>query len=101
MNRVEEELKQTQGNIPLTPIPTAVKPYKLVFMDYSMPIMDGIQTTKQIVQSLTTMGLDPNNTEQSPYICCLSAYSEPTFVERAKAAGMHDYMTKPAQIQKI
>ena len=47
------------------------------------------------------MGLDPNNTEQSPYICCLSAYSEQTFVERAKAAGMHDFMTKPAQIQKI
>ena len=51
-------------------------PYKLIFMDYSMPIIDGLQATECIQESVKKRGLDLNNFDQSPYICCLSAYSD-------------------------
>ena len=72
------------------------KPYRLIFMDYSMPILDGIQTTRLIQQLMVDRGLDPNNINECPYICCLSAYVEDSYVENALSAGMHNFMTKPA-----
>lgn len=74
-----------------------LKPYKLIFMDYSMPIMNGLETTKEIVKAVKERGLDPKNFNESPYICCLSAYEEQNFVDKAMNAGMHNFMTKPAQ----
>ena len=61
-----------------------------------MPIMDGIQTTESIIELIIERGYDPRNLNESPYICCVSAYSENNYVERAKRAGMHSYLTKPA-----
>ena len=72
------------------------KPYRLIFMDYSMPIRDGIKTTKLIQQLMVDRGLDPNNINECPYICCLSAYADASYVENAIMAGMHNFMTKPA-----
>ena len=65
-------------------------------MDYSMPLIDGIQTTDCILKSVKKRGLDHLNFNESPYICCLSAYTDQTYVDKALQAGMHDYMTKPA-----
>ena len=42
-------------------------------------------------------GLDPSNLSQWPYICCLSAYDDANYIENAISAGMHNFMTKPAQ----
>ena len=47
--------------------------YKLIMMDYSMPICDGPTTTIAIREILTARGI---SRDQQPFICCLSAYSE-------------------------
>ena len=73
------------------------KPYRLIFMDYSMPILDGIKTTKLIIRFMKERGLDPRNLSECPYICCLSAYDDARYIEKAINAGMHNFMTKPAQ----
>lgn len=65
-------------------------------MDYSMPLIDGIEATDRILEFLKKHGLDLLNFNVSPYICCLSAYTDQTYVDKALQAGMHDYMTKPA-----
>ena len=78
-----------------------LKPYKLIFMDYSMPILNGLKTTQQIIKYVKERGLDPQNHNEGPYICCLSAYEEQSFVERAYQAGMHNFMTKPAQVNEL
>ena len=75
--------------------------YKLIFMDYSMPIMDGLETTSKIVEFLNEKGLDTADFDKSPYICCLSAYSEPRFAEKALEVGMHNFMTKPAKMMDV
>lgn len=73
-----------------------LQPYRLIFMDYSMPLMDGIETTQAIIEAVRERGYDPRNTNESPYICCLSAYDEESYIEKAMKAGMHQFMTKPA-----
>ena len=65
-------------------------------MDYSMPLIDGIETTERIIEYMKKRGLDVLNLNESPYICCLSAYTDQAYIDKALQAGMHDYMTKPA-----
>ena len=61
-----------------------------------MPIMDGIETTERIIEGIRERGYDPRNLNESPYICCLSAHTENSYIEKAKSAGMHNFLTKPA-----
>ena len=46
-------------------------------------------------------GLDPSNLSECPYICCLSAYDEASYIEKAIDAGMHNFMAKPAEHQDL
>ena len=62
--------------------------YDLIFMDIQMPVMDGYTATKEI----RAAGYDQLN------ICGLSANALKEDYERAIAAGMNDYLTKPLQI---
>ena len=78
-----------------------VQQYKLIFMDFSMPILDGLETTSLIKQFMLDQGLDPCNFATSPYICCLSSYAEQSYITRAMDSGMHDFMTKPAQLKTV
>ena len=73
-----------------------LQPYKLIFMDYSMPILNGIESTKLIRKCVREYGYDPDNKAESPYICCLSAYNEQSYIDKAFEAGMDNFMTKPA-----
>ena len=56
----------------------------LVLMDISLPIMDGYEATRNIRKTFPSMP-----------IIGLSAHAMQGDIEKAKAAGCTDYMTKP------
>ena len=61
----------------------------VIFMDCEMPVMDGYQATREIRRMETQLGRSP------AYIIGLSAHAVAEYVERAMAAGMNDYLSKP------
>ena len=66
------------------------KPYNLIFMDIHMPVMDGIEATRNIIQ------LD----KQTPIIG-LTANIMVTDFEKYKALGMRDCLGKPFTSQEL
>ena len=64
--------------------------YDMVFMDCQMPVMDGLEATRQIrtlEKSEPTRGHTP--------IVALTAHSFDGYRDECIAVGMDDYMTKP------
>lgn len=64
-----------------------VKPYDVIFMDISMPVLDGIQATTAI-----RTGDGPN--AQTPIIA-LTAHALPDDINRFTQAGINTTLTKP------
>ena len=64
--------------------------YKVILLDFSMPVMDGPATAMELRRVIAESGI-----EEQPYICCCSAYTEDNFIEEAFEAGMDKYFTKP------
>ncbi|CAK79834.1 unnamed protein product (macronuclear) [Paramecium tetraurelia] len=58
--------------------------YKLIFMDVEMPVMNGMQTTKQLL-----------NINPKQLIVGCSGYSDVQEKQKCLEAGMVDYLTKP------
>lgn len=75
------------GEIALTK--TLENQYDLVFMDIEMPVMGGLEATKQINQELG---------DQAPPIVALTAHAMDGDRERFIDAGMSDYLTKPIDV---
>ena len=69
--------------------------FDLILMDCEMPNLDGYTATQRLRQW--------EQTHQRPpvYICGVSAHALPEFRERALAAGMDHFVTKPLQIQTL
>lgn len=78
------------GEIALTK--TLENQYDLVFMDIEMPVMGGLEATKQINQELG---------DQAPPIVALTAHAMDGDRERFMDAGMSDYLTKPIDVQAL
>ena len=55
-------------------------------MDYSMPEMDGVETTMAILRLCAEKASLINNAQ--PYVCCLSAYQDNTYMAKAMKYGM-------------
>ncbi|GAP62962.1 hypothetical protein ARMA_1385 [Ardenticatena maritima] len=68
-------------------------PYDIIFMDIQMPVMDGIQATRQIRARLPK--------EQQPWIIAMTAYALRGDRERFLQSGMDDYLAKPVQLQEL
>lgn len=66
--------------------------YDMVFMDYQMPIMNGLEASTKIKS--TKKGKEVR-------IIGLSANVFKEDIEKAYAAGMDDYLTKPIKIQDL
>jgi len=78
----------------------AVKSYKdnlfdIIFMDIQMPIMDGVEATKAILEYEREEKLD-----HVPIIA-LTANASPGDKDRYLNAGMDDYATKPLDVEVI
>ena len=70
---------------------TSKPTYDLVFMDVQMPVMDGYEATQKIRE----LGYS------ELVICGLSANAMKQDKEKAEAAGMTDYLTKPIESEKL
>lgn len=68
-------------------------PYNLIFMDWEMPELDGVEATRRI-RSL-------NNKIQQPWIIALTANASASHKETCIEAGMNDYLSKPVSIDQI
>ena len=64
-------------------------PYEVILMDLQMPVMDGLEATRQIRGSP-----GPNRRTR---IIGLTAAVGPVFEAQCRAAGMDDYLGKPVQ----
>jgi len=62
--------------------------YELIFMDIQMPVMDGIECTKEIRK------FELQENKYTPIIA-FTAYSTPEYKNAYAKAGMDDFMTKP------
>ena len=68
-------------------------PYALILMDMQMPIMDGLEATRQI-----RAGTGPNT--QTPIIA-LTANAMQSDRDACRAAGMNDFLSKPFNKQAL
>ncbi len=68
--------------------------YDLIFMDIQMPVMDGLEATRQIRKL-------EGNTKDRVKIIALTANSQKQDKEDCLAAGMDDYINKPFNVKKF
>lgn len=69
--------------------------FGLILMDLTLPLMNGIEVTKKIRELEASLKVSPT------VIVGLSAHTDEKLIEGAKQAGMNDYLTKPASMEKI
>ena len=67
--------------------------YDLVFMDVQMPVMDGLEATRQIRQRWPA--------ERQPRIVAMTANALQSDREACLQAGMDDYLRKPVQAKEL
>ena len=69
--------------------------YGLIFMDCSMPIMDGYESTDLIRQ------FNKNHKIQQPKIIACTGHTEQEFVKKAWRYQMDEIIPKPANVEAI
>ncbi|KAI9220093.1 hypothetical protein BC828DRAFT_384371 [Blastocladiella britannica] len=71
----------------------------ICFMDVSMPIMDGLDATRAILTRAQQRG--SKHQDGRPFICAMTASALPEERNTCLAAGMHDFVAKPARRQDL
>ncbi|WP_040950661.1 response regulator [Gorillibacterium massiliense] len=67
--------------------------YDLILMDMLMPVMDGIEATRQIHRDFADGG--------RPIIIAMTASAMPEDERKCLEAGMDDYISKPFKIETV
>ena len=70
------------------------KPYDLVFMDMEMPVMDGLDSTREIKSIEKKLS-------KMPVIIAMTANALPGDRERCLEAGMDDFISKPITVESV
>ncbi len=86
MTFVVSDRSSGQAAVEAVSMAAAAEPYEIVFLDWLMPGMDGIETARQIL----SLGLSP-----SPHLVIITADSSEQLLGRATAAGIRDILLKP------
>ena len=73
--------------------------YKLILLDYSMSDLDGPQVASAIREHFETS--DWLCTRHRPYICCVTAYQEASFKNKAFSSGMDRFVSKPVSNDQL
>ncbi len=69
--------------------------YDVVLMDVQMPVMDGLQASRNILSNCRRQQARP------PHIIALTANAMEGDREQCMAAGMRDYMSKPVNVEQL
>lgn len=77
------------------------EPFSSVLMDIQMPIMDGIQATKELRALGAGAGAGPLSAMKDLPIIALTASAISGDREKAIEAGMNSYLVKPLQADKL
>jgi CheY-like chemotaxis protein len=83
------------GLIALNKYKEAPHLYKFVLMDISMPVMDGIDSTKHIRAFEQQKSLAPVT------ILAITGVASAAMKKQALAAGMDNYLIKPLSLQQL
>jgi CheY-like chemotaxis protein len=75
---------------------SAEKQYDIIFMDWCMPVMDGLQSTKLIVARRTKQPQSPH-----PRIVFLTAHALEDYRKNAAEAGGDGFISKPFKAAAI
>ncbi|KNE62461.1 hypothetical protein AMAG_07677 [Allomyces macrogynus ATCC 38327] len=67
--------------------------FDVVFMDVSMPVMDGLEATRRIRHARSTQAA----ATVSPWICAMTASALPDEQTACQEAGMDDFVPKPVK----
>jgi CheY-like chemotaxis protein len=67
------------------------RPYDVIFMDVQMPVMDGLNATREIRRRWP----------QGPKIVAMTALAQEADRERCLCAGMDSYIAKPAKMEEL
>ncbi len=70
----------------------AATPYDLILMDLHMPVMDGLEATRQLRR---------READRPPYVCALTANASESGRDECLEAGMDDFLTKPMQVDRL
>ena len=65
--------------------------YKLIIMDFAMPVCNGVDATVRIKKYLSER-VEPSKIS---FICCLTSYKDRSFKDEAIGSGMDGFITKP------
>ncbi len=84
-----EVIQAASGNEALYELRTALssKPFQLVFMDFNMPAMNGLDTAKQIQENLMLSNM--------PQILMVTAYANDEIRNQAESIGINAFLIKP------
>jgi signal transduction histidine kinase/CheY-like chemotaxis protein len=63
--------------------------WDIIFMDCEMPVMDGIEATQRI------RDMEAERGHKTSWVIGVSAHAQADYIQRARSAGMDDYLTKP------
>jgi len=73
----------------------ATEPFTVVFMDVSMPVMNGFEATHQIRLFEREMGLKPVK------VLALTGLGDEKSEKEASACGMDDFWIKPIALSRV